>query len=99
MRGHLLLQLGLKAEAADCFAASLERPCSEPEWRFPRRKLAELSLLRNSRKTDSLRLMESASSSKYWSRAGAAFALLTDSELIHAGANKEQDVPINLRRG
>ena len=36
-------------------------------------------LLRNSRKTDSLRLLESASSSKYRSRAAAAFALLSGS--------------------
>lgn len=45
VRGHLLLQLGLKAEAADCFTAALERPCSEPERRFLRRKLAEISLI------------------------------------------------------
>ena len=38
--------------------------------------MKNLLLLRNSRKTDSLRLMESASASKYWSRAAAAFALL-----------------------
>ena len=35
-------------------------------------------LLRNSRKTDSLRLMEATGSSKYWSRAEAAFALLKE---------------------
>ena len=38
---------------------------------FPDRQVR----LRNSRKTDSLRLEESASFSEYWSRAGAAFAL------------------------
>jgi len=39
VRGHLLLELGRCGEAADCFRAALERPCSEPERRFLRRKL------------------------------------------------------------
>jgi RNA polymerase sigma-70 factor, ECF subfamily len=39
VRGHLLLELGRPAEAADCFRAALECPCSEPERRFLRRKL------------------------------------------------------------
>jgi len=41
VRGHLLLELGRPEEAANCFRAALERPCSEPERRFLRRKLAE----------------------------------------------------------
>jgi RNA polymerase sigma-70 factor (ECF subfamily) len=39
VRGHLLLELGRAAEAAACFRAALERPCSEPERRFLKRKL------------------------------------------------------------
>ena len=39
VRGHLLLELGRCAEAADCFRAALECHCSEPERRFLRRKL------------------------------------------------------------
>ena len=39
VRGHLLLELGRRAEAAASFRAALERPCSEPERRFLRRKL------------------------------------------------------------
>ena len=39
VRGHLLLELGRGAEAAACFHAALERPCSEPERRFLKRKL------------------------------------------------------------
>ncbi len=42
VRGHLLLELGRVTEAAACFRAALECPCSEPERRFLRRKL-ELS--------------------------------------------------------
>src|SRR5580700_4547457 len=34
VRGHLLQELGRPAEAADCFRAALECPCSEPERRF-----------------------------------------------------------------
>ena len=41
VRGYLLLKLGWRAEAADCFREALTRPCSEPERRFLRRKLAE----------------------------------------------------------
>jgi len=41
VRGHLLLELGRNNEAAACFSAALERPCSEPERRFLRRKLAD----------------------------------------------------------
>jgi len=40
VRGHLLLELGQGAEAAACFRAALKRPCSEPERRFLKRKLA-----------------------------------------------------------
>jgi RNA polymerase sigma-70 factor (ECF subfamily) len=43
VRGHLLLELDRRAEAAGCFRAALECPCSEPERRFLRRKLAESS--------------------------------------------------------
>lgn len=39
VRGHLLLELGRAGEAAECFASALERPCTEPERRFLRRKL------------------------------------------------------------
>lgn len=41
VRGHLLFELGNAGEAAACFRAALECPCSEPERRFLRRKLAE----------------------------------------------------------
>ena len=41
VRGHLLLELGRRAEAGACFRAALECPCSEPERRFLRRKLAK----------------------------------------------------------
>lgn len=40
-RGHLLLDLDRRQEAAACFRSALERPCSEPERRFLRRKLVE----------------------------------------------------------
>lgn len=40
VRGHLLLELNRKLEAAASFRAALECPCSEPERRFLRRKLA-----------------------------------------------------------
>ena len=40
-RGHFLLDLGRREEAAECFRAALERRCSEPERRLLRRKLAE----------------------------------------------------------
>ena len=39
--GHLLLKLGRREEAAGCFHKALTCPCSEPERRFLRRKLAE----------------------------------------------------------
>jgi len=39
VRGHLLLELGRRTEAADCFRAALDCPCSEPERRFLRGKL------------------------------------------------------------
>ena len=41
LRGHLLLELGRPAEAANCFRAALECRCSEPERRFLKRKLAQ----------------------------------------------------------
>jgi RNA polymerase sigma-70 factor (ECF subfamily) len=41
VRGHLLLEMGQRSEAAASFGAALERPCSEPERRFLRRKLEE----------------------------------------------------------
>ena len=41
VRGHLFLELGQPVEAAVCFRAALECPCSEPERRFLRRKLEE----------------------------------------------------------
>ncbi len=39
VRGHLLLEIGRKTEAAESFRAALECPCSSPEQRFLRRKL------------------------------------------------------------
>jgi RNA polymerase sigma-70 factor, ECF subfamily len=39
VRGHLLLELGRRAEAANSFRAALGCPCSEPERRFLQRKL------------------------------------------------------------
>ncbi len=41
IRGHLLLELGRRTEAAAYFRSALECRCSEPERRFLRRKLAE----------------------------------------------------------
>jgi RNA polymerase sigma-70 factor (ECF subfamily) len=41
VRGHLLLQLGRKSEAALCFRDALACHCSEPERRFLARKLEE----------------------------------------------------------
>jgi RNA polymerase sigma-70 factor (ECF subfamily) len=41
VRGHLLLDLGRPGEAAACFRAALDCPCSTPERRFLRRKLGE----------------------------------------------------------
>jgi RNA polymerase sigma-70 factor (ECF subfamily) len=41
VRGHLLLELGRRTEAAACFRAALECPCSEPERHFLRRKLED----------------------------------------------------------
>ncbi len=40
-RGHFLLELNLREEAAECFRAALERRCSEPERRLLRKKLKE----------------------------------------------------------
>ena len=42
VRGHLLQEVGRRGEAAACFRAALECPCSEPERRFLRRKLGEI---------------------------------------------------------
>jgi RNA polymerase sigma-70 factor (ECF subfamily) len=39
VRGHVLMELGRTDEAADCFRAALDCPCSEPERRFLRSKL------------------------------------------------------------
>jgi RNA polymerase sigma-70 factor (ECF subfamily) len=41
VRGHLLLELGRRIEAAACFDEALTCRCSEPERRFLRRKIAE----------------------------------------------------------
>jgi len=43
VRGHLLLDLGRREEAVECYRAALEQRCSEPERRFLQRKLAENS--------------------------------------------------------
>lgn len=39
-RGHLLLDSGRASDAAECFRAALNLPCSEPERRFLKRMLA-----------------------------------------------------------
>ena len=39
VQGQLLLKLGDKQSASQSFCQALERPCSEPEQRFLRRKL------------------------------------------------------------
>lgn len=41
VRGHLLLELGRYDEAAGCFRAALECPCSNPERRFLKHKLEQ----------------------------------------------------------
>jgi len=41
VRGHLLLELERREEAAACYKAALQCRCSEPERRLLRRKLAE----------------------------------------------------------
>ena len=41
VRGHLLMELGRRPEAAECFRLALGCACSEPERRFLRRRLAE----------------------------------------------------------
>lgn len=41
VRGHLLRELGRRADAANCFRKALEYGGSEPERRFLKRKLAE----------------------------------------------------------
>ena len=41
VRGHLLLELGRRPEAARCFRDALDCLCSDPERRFLARKLAE----------------------------------------------------------
>ncbi len=41
VRGHLLLELERRAEAAACYTAALECRCSEPERRLLRKKLEE----------------------------------------------------------
>jgi RNA polymerase sigma-70 factor (ECF subfamily) len=42
VRGHLLLELERREEAAACYKAALDCRCSEPERRLLRRKLAEV---------------------------------------------------------
>jgi RNA polymerase sigma-70 factor (ECF subfamily) len=42
VRGHLLLELERREEAAECYEAALQCRCSEPERRLLRRKLAEV---------------------------------------------------------
>jgi RNA polymerase sigma-70 factor, ECF subfamily len=41
VRGHLLMEVGQRAEAAACFQAALDCRCSEPERRFLSRKLLD----------------------------------------------------------
>ena len=42
VRGHLLLELGRREEAAACYRAALNQRCSDPERRFLKRKLAAI---------------------------------------------------------
>jgi len=49
VRGHLLLELDRRAEAAACLRAALECRCSEPERRFLRRRLAQCESAPSSR--------------------------------------------------
>ncbi len=44
VRGHLLLELGRREEAATCFRQALGCPCSDPERRFLQHKLEECAL-------------------------------------------------------
>jgi RNA polymerase sigma-70 factor, ECF subfamily len=44
VRGHLLLELGRAAEAAECFRSAYVCACSEPERRFLGRKIQECAL-------------------------------------------------------
>ena len=46
LRGHLLAELGRADEAATCFRAALECPCSEPERRFLSRRLSSAHISR-----------------------------------------------------
>jgi len=41
VRGQLLLEIGDKSGASQCFRQALDRPCSEPERRFLQRKLTQ----------------------------------------------------------
>jgi len=41
VQGRLLLDLGDREAAADCFRRAMQRPCSEPEKRLLQRRLAE----------------------------------------------------------
>ena len=41
VRGHFLQELGRPGEAAACFRAALDCPCSEPERRFLKRKIEQ----------------------------------------------------------
>ena len=43
LKGRLLMELGDEAAAANCYREALERPCSEPERRFLRRRLEQLA--------------------------------------------------------
>ena len=43
LKGRLLMELGDHAAATDCYREALERPCSEPERRFLRRRLQQLA--------------------------------------------------------
>jgi RNA polymerase sigma-70 factor (ECF subfamily) len=44
LRGHLLLELGRRSEAADAYRAALECRCSDPERRFLEGKLRDCSV-------------------------------------------------------
>jgi RNA polymerase sigma-70 factor (ECF subfamily) len=41
VQGQLLLEIGDKQSASECFCQALDRPCSEPERRFLQRKLTQ----------------------------------------------------------
>jgi predicted RNA polymerase sigma factor len=50
VKGRLLVEMGDRMRAAAAFRAALERPCSEPEWRWLVRRLTEVTEMTESTK-------------------------------------------------